>query len=217
MNFEIISSSSKGNCIIIENVLMLDCGVSYKKIKEYIKNVKLIFISHSHQDHLNKKTIEKIKYLFPTIKFLTGSNSVLNVLVDIGVSKKNIIILPTKKWYDLGLLKVKLEELYHDTPNYALKWQINGKKGVYIVDTASVDNIKAQNYNLYLIESNFNNELLQEHINNCDDDNLLYYLNRVPKTHLSDIKCNDFLINNMGEDSEYIKIHKSSYNYKEID
>lgn len=48
MTYEIISSCSKGNCIIIENVLMLDLGVAYKKVKDKLKNIKLIFISHSH-------------------------------------------------------------------------------------------------------------------------------------------------------------------------
>ena len=48
MTYEIISSNSKGNCIIVENVLMLDIGVAYSKIKKNLKNIKLIFVSHSH-------------------------------------------------------------------------------------------------------------------------------------------------------------------------
>lgn len=48
MTYEIISSSSKANCIIVEHILMLDCGVTYKKIKDKLKKIKLIFISHSH-------------------------------------------------------------------------------------------------------------------------------------------------------------------------
>lgn len=48
MHYEILGSSSKGNCIIIENKMALDVGVSYAKIKNYLKNIKLIFISHVH-------------------------------------------------------------------------------------------------------------------------------------------------------------------------
>lgn len=48
MTYEIISSSSQGNCIIINNFFMLDCGVPYNKVKNKLKNIKLIFISHSH-------------------------------------------------------------------------------------------------------------------------------------------------------------------------
>ncbi len=217
MNYNVIGSSSKGNCIIVEDVLMLDVGVSYSKIKKYLSKVKLIFISHSHQDHLLPSTIKKIAYNYPTIKFLTGSEIVVEKLVECGVNKKNIYILKSSKKYDLGLLKVKLEELRHDTPNYALKCEINSKKMIYIVDTTNVDNIIAKDYDLYLIENNYQESLLQEHINNCEDKNMLYYLNRVPKTHLSSEQANSFLIENMGNNSVYEYIHQSDYNYERRD
>lgn len=221
MKYEIIGSSSEGNCVVVEDVLMLDCGLRYTKIKNYLSKIKLIFISHSHQDHLLPSTIKKVAYNYPTIKFLTGSEVVVNKLVECGVDKKNIYYLESGKKYDLGLLKVKLEELYHDTPNYALKWQINDKKGIYAVDTNRIDHIEAKNYDLYLIESNYVTELLNKHIQECkdnnDDENKLYYLNRVKSTHLSYENCTDFLLNNMGDNSEFVRIHKSSFNYEDVD
>lgn len=217
MNYEIIGSSSKGNCIIVEDMLMLDVGVSYSKIKRYLPKVKLIFISHSHQDHLLPSTIKKIAYNYPTIKFITGSKFVVQNLVLFGVNQKNIFPLKCHKKYDLGLLKVKLEQLYHDTPNYALKWELNGKKGIYVVDTERIEHIVAQDYDLYLIENNYQEKLLEEHIKNCEDKNMLYYLTRVPKTHLSSEQANSFLIENMGKNSRYEYIHQSNYNYKEED
>lgn len=48
MNYEIISTGSKGNCIILNDDFMLDCGVPYKTVKSYLKNIKYIFISHIH-------------------------------------------------------------------------------------------------------------------------------------------------------------------------
>lgn len=218
MNYEIISSSSKGNCIIVEKFLMLDCGLSYSKIKQYLKDIKLIFISHIHSDHLKISTIKQLTYYKPTIKYICGNEEVLNKLVQCGVNKKNVYMLKNAKWYDLKLLKVKIEQLYHDAPNNALKWQINDKKGIYIVDTCSVDNISAKNYDLYCIEANYDEETLKNHIQKAieeHDDNKLYYLNRVPYTHLSIQKCNDFLIENMGSNSFYQLIHKSNYNYEE--
>ena len=169
--------------------------------------------------------MQQISYNYPTIKFLTGSEEVVKKLVDCNVNIKNIYILPSKrdysyfdsyntKWYDLGLLKVQLQGLYHDTPNYALKWELNGKKGIYIVDTSSVDHIKAKNYDLYLIENNYQEELLKKHIEECEDENMLYYLKRVPNTHLSSEQANSFLIENMGENSRFEYIHQSNYNFK---
>lgn len=48
MEYNVLASSSKANCIIVENVLALDMGVSYAKVKPYLKDIKLIFISHCH-------------------------------------------------------------------------------------------------------------------------------------------------------------------------
>ena len=59
MKYNIIGSSSEGNCIIVEDVLMLDCGIIYNKIKKYLPKVKLIFISHIHFDHLLPTAIKK--------------------------------------------------------------------------------------------------------------------------------------------------------------
>lgn len=218
MKYKIIGSSSKGNCIIVEDFLMLDCGVSYKKLENYLKKVKLIFISHVHKDHLLPATIKKITYEHPTIKFLCGSEVVVEKLVkDSYVPMRNIFILKPNVWFNLGALKVKLEQLEHDTPNYAIKFEIKGKKGIYIVDTANVDNIKAKDYDLFLIEANYDEQTLKEHIYRCENPDELYYLYRVPVTHLSYQDANSFLIENMSNTSEYCYIHKSSYNYKEME
>ena len=219
MKYNIIGSSSKGNAIIVEDKILLDCGVTYTKLKSYLKDIKLIFISHVHLDHLLPTTIKHIAYNYPTIKYLTGSEEVVKKLVECGVNKKNIYVLKPSKWYDLGLIKTKLEPLLHDTPNYALSFEYEDKKCIYIVDTASVDNIEAKNYDLYLIENNFQEEILEKHIQECidnnDNENKLYYLQRTLNTHLSKSKCDDFLINNMGKNSTYQYIHLSSYNNTE--
>lgn len=46
MRYNVIGSSSKGNAIVIEDVLLLDCGLPITKIKPYLNKIKLIFISH---------------------------------------------------------------------------------------------------------------------------------------------------------------------------
>ena len=213
MKYEIIGSSSKGNCIIVEDILMLDCGVAYSKIKPYLKKAKLIFISHIHKDHLLPTTIQKIAYNKPTMKFVTGSKEVVKKLVECGINTKNIYLLNEGIRYDLGLLKVRLVYLFHDTPNFGLKWEIKGKKGIYLVDTEKIEHIVAQDYDLYLIEANYKEEILERHKKECSQEELVY-LNRVPYTHLSWEQANTFLIENMGENSEFQYIHESTYNFE---
>ena len=216
MKYEIIGSSSKGNCIIVEDFLMLDCGVSYKSIKGKLSKIKLIFISHSHSDHLNKKTIKQIVFNYPTIKFITSSVDVVKELALLKINYKNVFIPDELKLYDLGIIKIKTERLYHDVPNYCLKWEYKEKKGLYVVDTNRIDHIDAKNYDLYLIESNYKEDILQKHIDDVSRETIgdLIYLTRVPETHLSYEKANDFLINNMGENSRFDYLHQSEYNFE---
>lgn len=219
MTCNIVSSSSKGNCIIVNNYLMLDCGVSYKKIEDFMEDIKIIFISHEHKDHLNPTAIKKIAYEKPNIKFLVG-NYLIPKLIDLGVSKKNIITFDLDKWYNIGIFKAKMQYLMHDVPNNCLHIEFkNGEKLFYAVDTSSIDHIEAKNYDLYLIEGNYEEEILEQHIKETlqgeDNKKNLQYLLRVPNTHLSSLQATNFLVNNMTDKSKCYLIHQSSYNYKQ--
>ena len=211
----IISSSSKGNCYIYNKDLMLDIGVSFAKIKPYIRNLKLLLLTHRHQDHINRKTLQKLIYEMPTLKIVCGEWMV-QLLVDLGVNKKNIYILKLNKKYDLGKYIIEPVEAIHDVPNcgYKITIKATNYRIFHITDTSNVSHIEAKNFNLYCIESNYKDEILEYHKQICGNEDEMYYLDRVDKTHLSYSKANDFLINNMGDNSQFEYIHQSSYNFK---
>ena len=56
LNYEIIASGSSGNCVVIED-MMFDVGVPYSKIRKYLYNIKYLFISHAHSDHINNLSL----------------------------------------------------------------------------------------------------------------------------------------------------------------
>lgn len=209
MTYEIISSGSKGNAIIINDYLLLDCGLQYKKIKEYLKNIKVIFISHCHSDHLKKSTIRKIAYEKPSIKFIVGNFLVADLLL-LGVNKKNIITFDTGKWYDIGIFKVRMDYLFHDVPNNCLHIEFkNGEKLLYATDTSSIDHIQAEGYDLYLIEANYEtDDELREKIKEQEEKGEYSYYNRVLNTHLSQLQAINWLNENKGINSEYCFIHQ---------
>lgn len=212
----IISSSSKGNCYIYNKDLMLDIGVSFAKIKFYIKDLKLLLLTHRHQDHINKKTLQKLIYEKPTLKIVCGE-WLVQLLIDLGVCKKNIYVLKLNKKYDLGKYIIEPIEAIHDVPNcgYKITIKATNYKIFHITDTSEVSHIEAKNFNIYCIESNYKEDILEYHKDNCENENEMFYLDRIDKTHLSYEEANDFLINNMGANSEYEYIHKSNYNFKE--
>jgi L-ascorbate metabolism protein UlaG (beta-lactamase superfamily) len=55
---------------VIVNDVMVDCGVSFGKIKEELYNIKYLLITHAHSDHLNLKTIQQIANNFPRIMII---------------------------------------------------------------------------------------------------------------------------------------------------
>lgn len=46
LKYNIISSSSNGNAILINDYMLIDCGVSFSKLKPYINDIKIICLTH---------------------------------------------------------------------------------------------------------------------------------------------------------------------------
>lgn len=209
MNINVIGSGSSGNCIIYEDKIMLDCGLSYSKIKQYLKNINIIFISHVHTDHCLPSTIKKIAFEYPTIKFIVGFQNV-DKLIEIGVNKKNIFALDLEKWYQIGKYKIRLDYLIHDVPNYSIKIKTeDNKKIIYIVDTSSVKHLEAKNYDYALIEANYlTNEELDNEIKKAKEEGKFTHLERVRETHLSQLDAFNWLQENNIDNYTFIHQHK---------
>ena len=198
---------------MVNNNLLLDVGIPFKNLKKYLNTVQLIFISHIHQDHLLPSCVKQIIFNYPTIKFICNGE-VANKLNNLGVQKKNIFVLDKHKWYDIGIGKVRLEELKHDVHNSSFQLEYtNGEKMIYITDTGEIPKyIDAKDYNLYLIESNYKDEDELDELIQQDYDNGLEFSHyiRVRDTHLSQKQAMDWLYDNMGNNSRFEFIHMHS-------
>lgn len=49
----IVSSGSWGNAVIIDGVILMDCGITASHLLPFINQLSAIFITHKHSDHLN--------------------------------------------------------------------------------------------------------------------------------------------------------------------
>lgn len=92
MRYNIINSGSDGNAIIINDEILLDCGVPFKKLEPYYKKLKLVFISHQHRDHLLESTVKKLAFERPSLRFCVGE-FLKDKLIECGVNESNIDIL----------------------------------------------------------------------------------------------------------------------------
>lgn len=213
MNYTIISTGSKGNAILLENGILLDCGVSFKSIKPYLKDIKLVFITHAHSDHMNLSTLSAIHKLRPTIRFSVGF-FLKDKLLGAGIKNSKIDCLRQNKTYNYGLFEISPFICLHDVKNFGLKIfdKKTKQKIIYAVDTKSIDHIAAKDYDLYLIEGNYDEEKLEQNIKEDEASGVYCYCKRVKETHLSIQQASDFIMKNISDKGIYELIHTSERN-----
>lgn len=142
----------------------------------------------------------------PTLRF-AAPEWLYESLIKCGVDDGKIDIVEIGKIYDYGAFKVSPVKLYHDCPNIGFRIFVGEEKVFYATDTRTLEGITAKNYDLYLIEANFEDEEIKERIREKQEKGELAYEKRVLYTHLSKAECDNFLVENAGQNSEFIYMH----------
>lgn len=204
--FNIISTGSEGNATVISNSILIDCGVPFKSLSDYYKDLKLVLLTHIHTDHFNKTCIKKLSLERPTLRF-GCCKWLVKDLIDCGVSKTNIDVFEFNTIYNYGICNVIPVSLVHDVPNCGYKIHFPYGKVIYATDTNNLNGITALNYDLYLIEANYEDEDIQKKITEKKIAGEYIYEKRVIRTHLSKAKCDDFIYRNIGSNGQYVYMH----------
>lgn len=204
--FEVISTGSKGNAVIIENSVLIDCGVPFKALNHVVNRLKLVLLTHIHSDHFNPTTIRLLANARPLLRF--GCCRWLAAdLVKCGVAPENIDILSFNVSYGYGICNVIPVPLNHNVPNCGYKLHFTNGKVFYATDTNDLNGISAKGYALYLIEANYIDEVIREKIEAKKLAGEYAYEQQVLKNHLSKAKCDDFIYRNISRGGEYVYLH----------
>lgn len=173
MKVKILASGSKGNATVIEtvnNIILIDIGLSYKKLKEKlalvdldVNDINAIFITHEHSDHI--KGLETfIKRHNVDVYMSKGTYRAIVAHKKIGLTYEHYNIIEVDD--EVQLLNDKVIPFYvsHDA-NEPFGYVIyeDHKKLVYLTDTGFVseeNEKKIKNADIYILESNHNIELL---------------------------------------------------------
>jgi Cft2 family RNA processing exonuclease len=206
MNYNVIKTGSQGNAVIINDIILIDCGVPFKALKDVYRGLKIVLATHFHGDHFNKATIKKLAFERPTLRF-GCCEWLVNDLVSCGVEKKNIDVLEIGKKHDYRLFKLIPIKLYHNVPNCGYKIYFGDEKLLYATDTNTLEGIEAKGYDLYMIEANYTDEEMAERIKAKEEKGEYPYEYEVMKNHLSKAKCDEFILNN-NIDGEYVYLHQ---------
>lgn len=203
INYNIIGSGSKGNCVIIEDI-MFDCGLPYNKIKEHLYNIKYLLLTHIHTDHINKTTYNRIRKEFPNIQVI--SNYEVHQCHKVDTISNHDYPVITKDYIFIPF------DLDHDVICQGYSFETKGKKIIYATDCNNLNKAPKDKYDYMFIESNHCEKKLAAVRGKGNKYGYNVYENGV--RHLSTQKCYEFYyLNRDSRESELIELHKSSRFY----
>lgn len=213
--YNIINTGSKGNAVVIGGTILVDCGVPFSALKGVYRDIKIVLLTHIHVDHFKPSTIRMLTQKRPTLRFACGKHLVEDLL-ESGVNPSNIDVLEIGKKYDYGAFKLVPVKLYHNVPNVGYRLFIGQEKVFYATDTSTLAGITAKNYNLYMVEANYEPEKLIEAINEKAQKGEYAYEMNVLRNHLSKPDCDEWLSNNKGKNSKWVYLHQHKYDNEEV-
>ena len=115
--------------------------------------------------HFNKVTIKRIVRDYPHIIFVCADHFI-DLLESVNVSRDVMFVCNVGEVYDFGTFKFSPIHLYHDVPNvgYRFVFKSDGYKIIHATDTAHLDGIVANGYDLYALESNYDELKIEQEI-----------------------------------------------------
>lgn len=202
LKYEIISSGSHGNCVVIEEV-MVDCGLPFSKIKDYLYGIKYLLITHIHSDHIKKSTLQSIRRFFPKIKVI--GNYEVHQLYNVDIIANAMFPIVVEDYTFVPFL------CDHDVLTYGYTWSANNYELIYATDTSSLANVPEGQFDYFFIESNHDEHKLNEVLKNTK---IKYNAYLGGKRHLSTQQAKGFYYSRRkNKESQFIELHKSSRFY----
>lgn len=179
MKFSILRSGSSGNCTLIEHNscrILIDAGMSQKKIREVLEEVGLhpsdiaaIVVTHLHSDHCNYSTLQICRKfgieLFVHYKNVPALKSVIKKELSTDELKIRTF---SDQTFQIGTFVLEPFEISHDayvvTSGFSIcPESVEGKYLSYAADLGFFpDNLvpRFQNAKTIILESNHDSELL---------------------------------------------------------
>lgn len=167
-NFCSLYSGSSGNCLLVQSDttnILIDCGVSLKKITTSLKNLNLeitdidgILITHEHSDHIMSLPTLTKKYNIPIYTTYETAQAIKNVNLE------NFNFIKIDNQFKIGNLTINPFSIPHDAANPCGYSIYNNRKKITIATDLGhmndylLENLKYSNF--LLLESNYEPEML---------------------------------------------------------
>ena len=215
MTFDVISTGSSGNAVVLNKNILIDCGVPFSKVKPYTKELYLVLLTHIHGDHFKPRTVRALHRERPGLRW-GCCEWMVAPLLEAGVDKRVIDVYdPDLKAFEMygPRISIRPERLTHDVPNcgyHLLLTPEHGKREriFYATDTGTLDGVEAPGYDWYFIEANHTKAELEERARAKLDAGEFAYEIRAARNHLSQEQAEEWLYSQMGPHSQYVFLHQ---------
>lgn len=216
--YKIIATGSSGNAVIYHEEILVDLGVGITKIKPHLGGIQYLLLTHKHGDHFNLNTILTVAALKPELMII-GHEEVIGVLDDYGI--KNIHAIPSNEWLRIGEYTIASFDLKHDARNIGYRIlkpifkeekYIKDYKIFHATDTYDLEEVEAKQYDLYMVEFNHAEEMINENITKKQSAGKYAYEINARENHQSNERAVQWLEKNDTEHSKVVALHPSSTN-----
>ena len=217
MILKVISSSSKGNCYLLENdneTLIIECGVRFdviqRALKFNLKKVVAALITHEHLDHCKgvKTVVSKGINVYAT----PGTHKGINAALKFAKHHRQIDIHPQARSTRIGRFSVIAFDVKHDALQpcgFLINHEETGTV-LFLTDTY-YSGYTFRNVNNMIVEANYCQKILDERMANNESPDFLR--NRIFQSHMSLATCKELLqANDLRQVNNIVLIHLSDSN-----
>lgn len=215
MTCDVIATGSKGNAVVLNGKYLFDCGVPLGKIKPFLKNLRVVFLTHCHSDHFLRGTIGRIHHHRPSVLFACGRNLLVPLCGQCGVSPDNVILCEPGKpmCISWGAESIEFQcfDLIHNVEN--IGWAVKTEQGahsgtaMYATDTQYIP-MDFPGLDLYMVECNHTVDDLERRRQAKIEAGEFIYEDTVRLSHMSEETVKDYLSRNAGPYSQVVFLHQ---------
>ncbi len=212
MKFQVLGSSSKGNCYVIYNddeAIVIEAGIKLIEVKKAldfkISRIQGVLVSHEHGDH--SKYVKEYLECGLSVFMSIGTSEGLNLK---GIEKP--VIVQAGNQYEIGGFKVRPFDVIHDAKE-PLGYLINHAESgniLFLTDT-HYSKYKFRDLNHIVIEANYDSKIVERNI--IEGKMPIAMLKRLQKSHMSIDTCIQLLHDNdLKNVNNIVLIHLSDGN-----
>lgn len=147
MNVQILATGSGGNCVLIEDQILIDAGITIKAFSSYgiePKQLSAFLITHKHTDHMKTPLVRfllknEVKAFLPTdvIAELEKEGQIETTPL---IAKGQIVPIRAETQYQIGEIKITpYPQKHHDIVNYAFVFEKENDRLLYCTDLDTVE------------------------------------------------------------------------------